>query len=111
MEQFTEIPTIEYKGADSTDPLSFRYYNPTETIDGKTMEAHLRFSIVAWHSVCNEGNDPFGPGCIVYPWKNDAPGTRQEKKIWALMELGAKLQMPYFAWHGRDLAIEGAADE
>jgi xylose isomerase len=106
MEQFTDIPTIAYKGPESADPLSFRYYNPDEVINGKTMEEHMRFSIVAWHSVCGEGADPFGPGCIEYPWKNEDAGTQQKRKIWALMELGSKLQMPYFAWHGRDLAIE-----
>ena len=28
MEFFSNIGKIEYKGKDSTDPLSFKYYNP-----------------------------------------------------------------------------------
>ena len=30
MEFFSNIGKIEYKGKDSTDPLSFKYYNPDE---------------------------------------------------------------------------------
>ena len=38
---FGDIDKIPFKGADSTDPLSFRYYNPDEIILGKRMEDHF----------------------------------------------------------------------
>ena len=33
MEFFNNIGKIQYKGKDSTDPLSFKYYDPEEIID------------------------------------------------------------------------------
>ena len=38
MEFFPNVPKIAYKGPDSTDPLSYRYYNADEVILGKTMK-------------------------------------------------------------------------
>ena len=49
-EFFTGINPIVYKGVDSTDPLSFRYYNPDEIVLGKRMEDQLRFAVAWWHS-------------------------------------------------------------
>ena len=40
-EFFTGINPIVYKGVDSTDPLSFRYYNPEEIVLGKRMEDQI----------------------------------------------------------------------
>jgi xylose isomerase len=37
-EYFPEVPVITYKGPDSTDPMSFRYYNADELIMGKPMK-------------------------------------------------------------------------
>jgi xylose isomerase len=50
-EYFPSIPKIEYAGPDSTNPLSFRYYNPEEIILGKPMKEWLRFSVCFWHTV------------------------------------------------------------
>ena len=49
-EFFSGINPIVYKGVDSTDPLSFRYYNPDEIVFGKRMEDQLRFAVAWWHS-------------------------------------------------------------
>ena len=48
-EFFNGISPVEYKGAESSDPLSYRYYNPDEIVLGKRMEEQLRFcgSLVA----------------------------------------------------------------
>ena len=37
-EFFNGISPVEYKGAESSDPLSYRYYNPDEIVLGKRME-------------------------------------------------------------------------
>ena len=47
---FGDVKKIEYSGPDSLDPLSFKYYQPDEMVQGKRMEDHLRFAICYWHS-------------------------------------------------------------
>ena len=36
-EYFPNIPKIAYEGPKTKKPLAFRYYNPDEIIQGKTM--------------------------------------------------------------------------
>ena len=50
---------IPFKGADSQDPLAFRHYNASEEVLGRTMKDWLRFSVAFWHSIRNDGSDPF----------------------------------------------------
>ena len=57
---FPDIPPIRYEGTTSDNALAFRHYNPDETIEGKSMADHLRFSIAYWHSFRGTGGDPFG---------------------------------------------------
>lgn len=46
---FPNVPDkIIYKGLESVDPLSFRYYNADEEIMGKKMKDWLRFSVCFW---------------------------------------------------------------
>ncbi|MEO6992864.1 MAG: xylose isomerase, partial [Lacunisphaera sp.] len=66
---FSRINAIAYEGTGSTNPLAFRHYNPDEVIDGRTMSAHMRFSIAYWHAFRGVGADPFGPGTIQRPWE------------------------------------------
>ena len=37
MSFFPEVPKIKYEGPTSTNPLSFRHYNPDEVVEGKPM--------------------------------------------------------------------------
>ena len=62
MEFFKNIGKIEYKGKDSKDPLSFKYYNPDEIINGKKMRDHLKFALSWWHTMGGDGTDMFGCG-------------------------------------------------
>lgn len=48
---FENIPRITYKGADSKDPFSFKYYNPDRVIMGKSMREHLPFAMAWWHNL------------------------------------------------------------
>src|SRR5687767_3088580 len=66
---FASIPTIAYDGPQSDNALAFHHYNPEETVDGKSMAEHMRFSIAYWHAFRGTGSDPFGPGTIVRPWE------------------------------------------
>ena len=49
MAYFPDIKKIEFEGQKSTNPFAFRYYNPKELVNGKTMEELLRFSVAYWH--------------------------------------------------------------
>ena len=57
---FGDIERIKYADPDSTDVLSFRYYQPDGLVIGKRLEDHLRFAVCHWHSFVWPGDDPFG---------------------------------------------------
>ncbi len=59
---------IPFKGKDSEDPLTFKWYDPDAKVLGKRMEDHLRFAVCYWHSFCWQGNDPFGGPSFERPW-------------------------------------------
>jgi len=106
---FPTVGEIAYEGAKSENPLAFKYYNPTEVVDGKTMEEHMRFSIAYWHSFRGVGSDPFGPGTIVRPWESGKDAlsvalTRMD----AAFEFYQKMKAPFWCFHDRDIAPEGA---
>ncbi|MGC8590472.1 MAG: xylose isomerase, partial [Athalassotoga sp.] len=46
---FEGISKVKYERG-SNDPMTFRYYNPSEKIGDKTMEEHLRFAVAYWHT-------------------------------------------------------------
>lgn len=106
---FPDVPAIKYEGPDSTNPLAFRHYNPTEVVDGKTMADHLRFAVCYWHTLCGTGSDPFGPGTMHRPW-DDEGGTPTDvalRRVDVMFELLTKLQVPFYCFHDRDIAPEG----
>ncbi len=109
MSAFPEIDKIEYEGPDSDNPLAFRWYNPDEMVEGKSMKDHLRFSIVYWHTFRGTGSDPFGPGTAVRPWDDGSDSVDNAvKRVRVAFELFEKLQAPYYAFHDRDVSPEGS---
>ena len=105
---FPKIGQVAYEGSKSENPLAFRYYNPDEVIDGKTMAEHLRFSIAYWHSFRGVGGDPFGPGTIVRPWENGRdPVSIARTRLDAAFEFFVKIRAPFWCFHDRDIAPEG----
>ena len=58
-EFFKEIGKIQYEGKGSTNPLAFKYYNPDEVINGKTMREQLKFALSWWHTMGGDGTDMF----------------------------------------------------
>ncbi len=107
-EFFKGIEKIKFEGEESRNPLAFKYYDEGKVIAGKTMKDHFRFAVAYWHSFCNTGNDPFGPGTIRFPWdqKSD-PVERARDKMDAAFEFITKLGVPYFCFHDFDLVDEG----
>jgi xylose isomerase len=109
MSAFPDIPTIQYEGPQSDNPWAFRWYNPDELVEGKAMKDHLRFSVVYWHTFRGTGADPFGPGTAHRPWDDGSDSIENAKnRARAAFELFEKLQAPYYAFHDRDVAPEGA---
>jgi xylose isomerase len=105
---FPRIKTIAYEGPQSANPLAFRHYNPDEVVDGRTMSAHLRFSIAYWHSFRGTGSDPFGPGTIVRSWeKGTDPISIAKTRMDAAFEFFQKIRAPFYCFHDRDIAPEG----
>jgi xylose isomerase len=104
-EYFPGIGRIPYEGRDSDNPLAFKHYDAARRIGTRTMAEHLRFAVCYWHSFCNAGHDPFGPGTRRYPWDgNDSADARAEARVDAAFEFISKLGVPYYCFHDIDLA-------
>ncbi|MGI9604604.1 MAG: xylose isomerase, partial [Acidimicrobiales bacterium] len=74
------------------------------------MEEHLRFAVCYWHSFNWPGSDIFGAGTFDRPWLDAAvdPMGAAHQKMDAAFEFFAKLGAPFFSFHDRDIAPEGA---
>ncbi|MHB1158510.1 MAG: xylose isomerase [Phycisphaerales bacterium] len=106
-EFFKNVPTIQYEGPDSDNPLAFKYYQPGRKIGGKTMREHLRFAVAYWHAFCNAGADPFGAGTRNMPWETGDPMRTARNKVDACFEFASKLQIGFYCFHDTDVAPEG----
>ena len=73
MAYFPEVEKIQYEGINSKNPFAFRHYNPDEVVEGKTMKEHLRFAIAYWHTMTQDGSDPFGNPTNQRPWFGATP--------------------------------------
>lgn len=104
-EFFPGIGRIPFEGRQSDNPLAFKHYDATRLIGGRSMAEHLRFAVCYWHSFCNAGHDPFGPGTRRYPWDQaDTAMARAEARLDANFEFVTKLGVPYYCFHDIDLA-------
>lgn len=106
---FSDIPKISYEGPRSRNPLAFKHYNAGEMVEGRSMESHLRFSVVYWHTFRNRLSDPFGAGTAVRPWDDGSESVpNAQRRARVAFEFIEKLGAPYYAFHDRDVAPEGA---
>ena len=104
---FPGVKEIKYEGPDSQDPLAFKWYNAEEEVEGKTMRAHLRYSVAFWHTMKGTGQDPFGAPTYVRSWNvSDDPMTAAEDTLRAAFEFFSKLGVDYYCFHDRDIAPE-----
>ena len=105
---FDTVGKVAYEGRDSDNPFAFKYYDAQKVVAGKTMEAHFRFAIAWWHTLCGTGGDPFGPGTKVFPWNTSAdPVQRAKDKMDAGFEFITKIGAPFYCFHDVDLVDEG----
>ena len=108
MAAFADIPKIQFEGPGSDNPLAFQYYNPQEMVEGKTMEEHLRFSVVYWHTFRANGSDPFGAPTMNRPWEDGTDSVENaQNRARVAFEFMEKLGAPFYAFHDRDVAPEG----
>ncbi|HEY8974377.1 MAG TPA: xylose isomerase [Burkholderiaceae bacterium] len=106
---FKDIAPITYRGPDSDDALAFRHYDKDRLVLGKRMEDHLRFAVCYWHTFCWNGLDPFGTGTFQRPWfEGGSPMELARVKADAAFDFFARLGAPYYCFHDRDVAPEGA---
>jgi xylose isomerase len=108
---FSEVPgRIPFAAAGSSDPLSFKVYQPDRLVLGKCMADHLRVSVAYWHSFASSGSDMFGSATWDRPWIDAAdPMAGARAKMAAAFEFFAKLGTPFYAFHDRDVAPDGAS--
>ncbi|GAB6100114.1 xylose isomerase [Halanaerocella petrolearia] len=104
---FPNVSQIKYEGRESDNPLAFKYYNPDQVIGDKTMEEHLRFSMAYWHTLTEDGGDPFGVGTMIRPWETGSEMEIAKRRVEVAFEFMSKLGIPYFCFHDRDIAPEG----
>ena len=106
---FPGAEPFRFAGSDSTADHAFRWYDKDRMVLGRRMEDHLRFAVAYWHSLCWPGSDPFGGDTFRRPWMADGDtmdGARQKAEV--AFDLFRLLDVPYFCFHDRDIAPEGA---
>jgi xylose isomerase len=105
---FPKISRIQFEGPKSKNPLAFKWYNPDEIVEGRTMKEQLRFSVVYWHTFRNTLADMFGVGTAVRPWDDGSASVENAKtRARVAFEFMDKLGAPFYAFHDRDVAPEG----
>ncbi|WP_279281971.1 xylose isomerase [Enterococcus gallinarum] len=107
MSYFPNVEKIKYEGPQTTNPFAFRHYNPEEVIAGKTMKDHLRFAIAYWHTMTQDGSDPFGLPVNQRTWFGATEMETARNRVVAFFEILEKLGAEYFCFHDVDIAPEG----
>ncbi|HEU5325486.1 MAG TPA: xylose isomerase [Candidatus Limnocylindria bacterium] len=108
---FPDVPDrIGFGGLHSDDPFSFKVYDPDRLVRGTRMEDQLRIAVCLWHSFNWPGSDVFGVGTFDRPWLSAGmePMEAARAKLDAAFEFLEKLGVPFFTFHDRDVAPEGA---
>jgi xylose isomerase len=109
-EFFPGIGSVKFEGPRSDNPLSFKWYDENRIVAGKSLKELARFAVCYWHTFCNTGGDPFGPGTKNFPWNQSTdPIQRAKDKMDAAFEFISKLGVPYYCFHDIDLVDEGSS--
>ena len=105
---FPEVEQVTFEGRDSDNPLSFKWYEKDRLVASTSMADHLRFAVAYWHTMKNQGADPFGEATMDRLWNDfGAPLDRARATCDAAFEFISKLGVDYYCFHDRDLAPEG----
>jgi xylose isomerase len=107
---FPAIDRIAFAGPEAEAELAYRFYDPDRLVLGKRMEDQLRIAVCWWHTLCWPGVDMFGAETFDRPWLGPGdPEALARRKAEVAFELLAKLGVPFFTFHDRDVAPEGAS--
>lgn len=107
MSYFPRVEKIKYEGVKTKNPFAFRHYNPEEVVAGKTMKEHLRFAVAYWHTMTQNGSDPFGLPTNQRTWFGATEMDTARNRVEAFFEILEKLGAEYFCFHDVDIAPEG----
>ena len=92
-----------------SEPLAYQYYDKNRLVLGKRMEDQLRFATCYWHSFGWGGTDPFGDSSFMRPWHGAGdPMAQAIHKADVAFDLFRTIDSPFFTFHDRDVAPEGA---
>lgn len=93
----------------TAEPFAYQYYDKNRLVLGKRMEDQLRFATCYWHSFGWGGTDPFGEPSFLRPWHGAGdPMGQALRKADVAFELFRLIDSPFFTFHDRDVAPEGA---
>jgi len=105
---FKEIPEIKYEGPDSHNLFSYKYYDASRVVLGKTMKDWCRFSVCFWHTFRGTGQDMFGSSTFLRPWEDGSDSVDNAKRrLRVSFEFLKRLGVPYWTFHDRDISPEG----
>ena len=106
-EIFNGIGKIKYEGANSKNPLAFKFYDADRVVLGKKMSEHLPFAMAWWHNLGAAGTDMFGRDTADKSF-GATRGTMEHAraKVDAGFEFMQKLGVKYFCFHDVDLVPE-----
>ncbi|MDH6365338.1 xylose isomerase [Enterococcus sp. PF1-24] len=107
MSYFPQVKKIKYEGTNTTNPFAFRHYNPEQMVAGKIMKEHLRFAVAYWHTMTQDGSDPFGLPTNQRTWLAADEMETARNRVVAFFEILEKLDVEYFCFHDIDIAPEG----
>lgn len=107
MSYFPQIEKIQYEGTTTTNPFAFRHFNPEEVVAGQTMKEHLRFAVAYWHTMTQDGSDPFGSPVNQRTWIGATEMETAKNRVAAFFEILEKLGVEYICFHDVDIAPEG----
>ncbi|TXH57241.1 MAG: xylose isomerase [Burkholderiaceae bacterium] len=107
---YADLPAVTYEGPASANPLAYRWYDANRVVLGKTLAEHLRPAVCYWHTFCWGGQDPFALGGNLFerPWFDGNPLAAAQLKLDNAFDFFGKLGLPYWCFHDRDVAPEGA---
>ena len=107
MKYFPNVKKVVYEGPQSKNPFSYRYFDAKEIVLGKKMKEHLPFAAAWWHTMTQEGADPFGAGTFRRNWFGKTPMETAKNRVDAVFEFLTKLGVDYFCFHDADIAPQG----
>lgn len=107
MTYFKDVEKIQYEGPKTDNPFAFRHYNSEEVVLGEKMKDRLRFAVAYWHTMVQDGTDPFGNAVNRRNWFGETPMETAKNRVEAFFEILEKLGVEYFCFHDVDIAPEG----